>query len=121
MPRLVFVSIIVSLTLALDQLSKQWAMKTLMGTPMRTYLWDVFRFQYAENNGAFLSLGSSLPESTRFWIFTVLVSGFLIGLAWVLISKDNLNQWDVAAYALVLGGGIGNLIDRWARGGNAEG
>ena len=118
MPRLVFVSIIVSLTLALDQLSKQWAMKTLMGTPMRTYLWDVFRFQYAENNGAFLSLGSSLPESTRFWIFTVLVSGFLIGLAWVLISKDNLNRWDVAAYALVLGGGIGNLIDRWARGGN---
>lgn len=101
----------------IDQYTKFVAIENLKDVPTQTFLWDTFRLTYAENNGAFLSLGSGLSEDVRFWTFTVLVTAFLGGLAVYLFRKKDLTQLEAIAYALVLGGGIGNLIDRWARNG----
>lgn len=118
MHRLALISGLVSITILIDQLTKQWAMRTLLGSPSRIYFGDLFRFQYAENNGAFLSLGSGMSDGMRFWVFTVLVTLFLLGLGYYLVTRKDINIWEVVAYALVLGGGIGNLIDRWMRDGH---
>lgn len=95
-----------------DQVTKVTAQKYLEGRPTLSYLGDTFRLTYIENHGAFLGLGSSLPAYARTAIFTVLVGGLLLGLLiWVLRKKD-LSKTALVASSLLIGGGVGNLIDR---------
>lgn len=78
-----------------------------------SYLDGVFRIQYAENPGAFLSLFGGLPPAVRFWVLTVVNGVILAVVAGMLLSgrwPPDLWQW--TALALILAGGIGNLIDR---------
>lgn len=97
----------------LDQLSKQVARQMLLGLPASQYAGGILRIEYAENPGAFLSLGANLPHNLRFAIFTVFVIALLIGLfvfAWRM--SDDTPMLVVVAIALVIGGGVSNLIDR---------
>jgi signal peptidase II len=96
-----------------DQATKAIARQELATAPMQEYWNGFFRLVYAENSGAFLSLGAGLHPEARFWIFTVFVALLLSGLTWYAlryIQKTPLPF--VVAIALVAGGGLGNLIDR---------
>ncbi len=81
-------------------------------SPPRTYLAETFRLQYAENTGAFLSLGASLPKVVRTWLFTFLSGGLLIGLLLYMLMSRDLNRQHIFALSMILGGGFSNLIDR---------
>ena len=71
------------------------------------------RFEYAENPGGFLSFGAGWSPETRFWIFTVIVSVMLLGiLIFALRISNQTPLLTVIAVALVMGGGLSNLIDR---------
>jgi signal peptidase II len=96
-----------------DQATKSLAEQHLAGRPPVLLLGGSLRLLYAENTGAFLSLGSGLPEAARMWIFVV-ITGAVLGLLlfYGLTHKDTMRPWEVIALALVVGGGIGNLIDR---------
>lgn len=95
-----------------DQVSKVIARDALEGEPTQSFLGDSFRLTFIENHGAFLGLGGSLPPIARTLIFTVFVSIMLVGfLVWVWRTPD-LSKLTLVACALVVGGGIGNLIDR---------
>ena len=59
------------LATALDRLTKIWAVNTLKEQPMQSYFNDVFRLVYAENTGAFLSLGSDMNDTLRYWVLAV--------------------------------------------------
>lgn len=97
-----------------DQATKIAARQHLQGEQMQSFLGDTFRLTYAENSGAFLSLGASLPDTWRTIIFVVFVAIFLIGfLIWMFRSK-HVSMWTIVASTLIVGGGIGNLIDRVA-------
>lgn len=98
--------------LAADQLTKIWAIENLRATPPRSFLGDLFRLQYAENPGAFLSLGSALSHDSRFWILTVAVGLFLLGSMGYLLISRTLHRFSVIGLALVVSGGLSNLIDR---------
>jgi signal peptidase II len=76
------------------------------------------RIQYAENDGAFLSLGSSLPQKWKMLIFIGGVSLFLISAFIYLIFASGINASAVAAISLVIGGGLSNLLDRIAYNGH---
>jgi len=67
---------------------------------------------YAENPGAAFSLGAQLPEQARFLLFTVGVAVILIGVGAFSLLRCGRSTTRLAATALVLGGGIGNLMDR---------
>lgn len=96
-----------------DQATKLMARQTLATAPMQEYAGGLFRFVYAENPGAFLSLGASLSETARFWIFIVLAALLLIVVAIIALQfSQQTPPIVVVALALVLGGGLGNLIDR---------
>ena len=71
---------------------------------------------YAENTGAWGSMGSNLSNTWRFWILTVLPFLFLGGLTWYTVTSRDLKGYMVASYGMVIAGGIGNLIDRAVHG-----
>lgn len=122
MSRRVRMSIIAALLVSLvgcDQASKFYATRHLQHTGDRplTYCGDVFQIHYAQNRGAFLSLFANLPEPVRFLLLTVMNGLILGGLGVFLIVRRDLDRWTFWALALVLAGGIGNLIDRAFLGG----
>jgi len=106
---ILFVSI---LCVGCDQMTK-FATKNLMEPgSITSLLGDTIRLQLANNKGAFLSLGSSLSDEWRFWIFTVFVSiTLLILLIYYLFSKS-LSLLSSIALSLIISGGFSNLIDR---------
>ena len=95
-----------------DQVTKSMARQSLSGIGRISFFNDTFRLQYAENPGAFLSLGARIPENLRFWVFTLLVAAFLVGFSIYLIRSKRIDILQTVALALIVGGGFGNLIDR---------
>jgi signal peptidase II len=95
-----------------DQATKYIAKSYLMEHPMISVLGDTMRVQYAENDGAFLSLGASLPQKTRMFIFTVGVSLLLISVLIYLLFASGIDAVAVISLSMVTGGGLSNLLDR---------
>jgi signal peptidase II len=98
-----------------DRVTKHLAIIHLAGAPPQTYLQNTIRLQYAENSGAFLSLGAELPDTVRTAILTVGVAILLLLVA-VLAIRRRWTGLPLAGVALMWGGGASNLIDRAARG-----
>jgi signal peptidase II len=91
---------------------KSAAQAFLSETEVWSYFGDTFRLQLAHNSGVFLSLGSALPEVWRSGLFTFGVSFFLLALLSFILFSRSLSCLELIALALLLAGGIGNLIDR---------
>ena len=113
--RLYLVSFLLLSTVGCDQATKALARENL-GFVALSYLGDLFRLQHSENPGAFLSLGAGFQGDTRFWIFTVGVGIFTVGALFFLFKKNTMSLWSTIAFTLIVGGGIGNLIDRAVKG-----
>lgn len=95
-----------------DQITKSIATETLATAPTRSYLGDFFRLTYAENTGAFLSLGSNLSKTARTILFTLMSGALLVGLTvFIMISKE-MTRGLTVSLSLILGGGASNLADR---------
>ena len=112
--RLTLLAIVV-LTIGCDQVSKRVASTHLVDTPRRSFRYDAVRLEYAENRGAFLSLGADLPPWARTALFIV---GTSLVLAACLVSLFT-HSWPrpaVLGICLYLGGGASNLADRMADG-----
>ncbi len=101
-------------TVGCDQGTKQTAKRFLEPGRTISCMGDVFRLSYAENPGAFLGLGAGLPEAVRRAAFLVLEPLLLFGLSLYVLFNGKLNKHAITGSALIIGGGIGNLIDRLA-------
>jgi signal peptidase II len=108
---------ILSACTVVDQATKWLAKKYLAPDGFFSFAGDTFRLQYAENTGAFLSLGSSLPEPWRHLVFTVFVGIFLLALLTFLFFSRTVPRELSICLALVCAGGLSNLFDRIAYGG----
>jgi signal peptidase II len=95
----------------LDQLTKYWVVQTFKLGETLPLLPGVFHFTYVTNTGAAFSLLSGKVEWLR-WL-SLGVSLVLIGLA---LLGPLLNLWDQLGYGLILGGAMGNGIDRFVLG-----
>ena len=95
-----------------DQVTKAIAVERMAGEPALSLFYDSVRVLHTENEGAFLSLGASLPSSVRFWILTVANGALCVGLLIVLITRWRMSSLQFVGLALIAGGGFGNLIDR---------
>jgi signal peptidase II len=80
--------------------------------PTASFLHDTVRLTYAENPGAFLSLGASLSKPARTAIFQGGVGLVVLGLIAAALFKRGLSRPQVVALTLLGASGLGNLIDR---------
>ena len=96
---------------ACDQQTKTLAAGHLRDSEAISLFGGAIRLDYAENPGAFLSLGESLPVNLRTAVFTV---GASLGIAALLLYAflRSHSRWEALALALMCGGGLGNVIDR---------
>lgn len=100
----------------LDQLSKFLIVKNIpIHTIGKSFFNGILRIIHTRNLAIAFSIGNNLPGGVRYVLFTILPIAILIGLfLYFLKSNDftNIQRWAVAG---ILGGGIGNLIDRVLR------
>ncbi len=95
-----------------DQLTKWLAVIYLQGEPSFPLLKNVLHFTYVENDGA----AFGMLDDQR-WIFMVVSTVAIIGLSVYLFGFcKNQSKWVRASLAMIIGGGIGNMIDRIALG-----
>jgi len=95
-----------------DQTTKSLARDHLQGHAAVSFLGDTLRLQFAENPGAFLSVGASLPHRWGTAVFTIGGVAFVLAtLLYALLAAQS-GRLRVVALGLICGGGIGNLIDR---------
>lgn len=111
--RLCVISSLLFITIGCDQTTKILARDFLPVTGPLSYLNDSVRLEIAHNPGAFLSLGAELSGPARFWIFNVAVGLLLLGVGWALWRQVSNRLRPTVGLTLILGGGIGNLMDRF--------
>jgi signal peptidase II len=115
--RCVALAIIVTCLVGCDQATKVYAVRNLKGQPPQSYLGDVLRIHYVENPGAFLGLMGGLHADVRFWALTVANAVILSWVAIYILLGKRVDRWVFFALALIVAGGVGNLIDRARLGG----
>ena len=99
----------------LDQLSKWWVTGPL-GVDYEgavRYILPIFQFSYTQNNGISLGLLNATTPIGR-WMLVALTTAIAIGVA-IWISREK-NRLDQIALGMVLGGALGNILDRTLHG-----
>jgi signal peptidase II len=77
------------------------------------YLLPIFQFTYTQNNGISLGLLNATNPVGR-WMLVAVTSAIAVGVA-VWIGREKLKV-DQAALGMVLGGALGNILDRTLHG-----
>lgn len=111
--RLAALALVMLSCIGCDQAAKAIARESLSQIGSINLLGGAVRFQYAENRGAFLSLGSTLPEGLRALLFVGGTSLIVAGLL-VFMARGRHSPAGSLGLALLAGGAVGNLIDRVA-------
>jgi signal peptidase II len=107
--------IVALVVFGLDQLMK-WMVTGPLGVNYVGavhYLLPFFQFTYTENNGISLGLLNATTEIGR-WMLVGLTSTIAIGVAYWLGREKN--RIDQIALGMVLGGALGNILDRTRHG-----
>ena len=102
--------LVAAVVFALDQLAK-WAMlgPLQLRAVGEVYLMPIFQFTYTENIGISLGLLNATNPVGR-WMLVALTGAIAVGVAYW-IGKEK-NRYDQIALGLVLGGALGNILDR---------
>lgn len=107
---------VVSAVVALDQVTKVLAARVMHGKPSITLIEGHFKLTYVRNHGAAWSIFSEAPAAIRVPLF---IAVSLPAMACVLYVYRRLEPGERllrAGLALILGGAIGNFIDRLRHG-----
>ncbi|RZL49974.1 MAG: signal peptidase II [Pedobacter sp.] len=110
--RLILLLIMVALNIGCDQVSKIIVRDKLDYDETVSIIKNHFILTKVENTGAFLSAGNDLPVAIRFILLSILpivVLGY--GLFYLIIKRD-LPKIMQIGLCFLIGGGIGNVIDR---------
>lgn len=91
--------------IALDQLTKWWAEQALAGRPPVQLLGEWLQLTFTRNPGGAFSIGTQYT-----WLFTTVA--ICVGVAIVFYARGVRSGWWLTALGVLLGGAMGNLVDR---------
>ena len=112
MNRLFLFFVTILACMGFDQATKVMATTFLKNESASVFWGNFFRLEYAENRGAFLSLGANLSDEHRWLLLTVLASVVLVALGVFVCLHKAMRVWEVVGYSLILAGGVSNMLDR---------
>src|SRR5262245_21458232 len=98
-------------TIGCDRFTKHVAAIRFSDGSSRSFLADTFRLEYAENTGAFLSLGAHWPRPVRTAVFGA-GNAFLLLALCVVAMRRGWRTRTLLGVALFVAGGVSNLLDR---------
>ena len=108
---MIFSVIIILAVVVLDQATKYLSVTLLSDIETYPLIKDILHFTYVENRGAAFGM-----LSEHRWVFMVIsVIGIAALVAWMAITKPK-GLWLRTGLSFIIGGGIGNMIDRIFRG-----
>ena len=109
--RYLWITLAAAAMVGLDQLTKYWTVRSIpLGGELP--VWDgVFHLTYVQNTG----MAFSMLEGAR-WLFLILTVAVLAALVVAVARRWLTHPVALAAVACVIGGGVGNLIDRAVHG-----
>ncbi len=105
-PRLL-APVIVAAVVVLDQVTKAWAVAALADGPVRI-VGSTVELSLSRNSGSAFSLFQGVTP------LLAVVAG-VVAVVLVRVVRRTTDRWTVVALALVLGGALGNLVDRALR------
>ena len=94
-------------SVVLDQVSKILVENFLQPVGSITLIDGVFRFTYVRNKGAAFGM-----LSDNRWVFMIISTVAIIAMLIYLWKFRPKSLWACAAISMIIGGGIGNMIDR---------
>jgi len=98
-----------------DRVTKDLAKEHLLNKPAVSYFHNTFRLEYAENTGAAMNFGDNLPKAASFWLLSMLPLAFLLILSvYIIRHSKEMSLLKIFSFALIISGGLGNIIDRIA-------
>jgi len=97
--------------LVLDQLTKRWAVENLAHHTPVEVLGPLLRFTYTRNSGVAFGLGAGLPFP--YYLFSIVA---VVAILYLFLRRTEHTFPRQLSLALILGGAIGNLVDRLASG-----
>lgn len=104
--------ILIILGIGLDQLTKYLVVHNIKNSGSLTIIKNVLRITYVENRGAAFGI---LQE--QMWFFILITVVTLSVLFYMLIRNyKHMSLWVIISLSMVIGGTIGNFIDRWRLG-----
>ena len=92
---------------ALDQWTKAWATANLQNRPPVEILGTLVQLTYTRNSGVAFGLGAG--TNFPFYLFSIAAA---LGILWVFFRGRVRRRVHQFALAMVLGGALGNLVDR---------
>lgn len=108
--RFFWLSLVLSASIGCDQTTKRIAEQTLVNT--HSFLFDTVRLQFIKNSGAFLGFGADFSPVLKAWLFLAFPIVFLVAACIFMVFSTKLRHYHRILIALMISGGIGNLIDR---------
>lgn len=102
-----FLSVVGALLLVVaDQLIKQWANVVLQPVGAVTLLPGIVELRYYLNDGMAFSMLAGKQT------LLIVVTSIMLVCVLALLLLRKMNPWERVSWMMILGGGIGNLIDR---------
>ena len=103
---------IIAASIALDIWTKALAVANLMDIDFQEFIPGLLRLNYVENTGAAFGM-----MKDKRWLFIIVSTvAIIVMLALLIIKHKEFGILSGAALAMIIGGGIGNQIDRIAKG-----
>ncbi len=94
--------------LALDVATKVLAVKLLTPGQPVPIIGDTVTWTLVRNSGAAFSMATGYT-----WVLTVIATGVVIGIIWM--GRRLVSPWWAVGLGMILGGAMGNLVDRFFR------
>ncbi len=101
----------IAILLLLDQITKWIVLKTLVSVDTVALIDGIFHLTYCENRGAAFGI-----MQNQVWFFVIVTIVVLAAVIWYMIKHKPENKWLNLSLTLLIGGALGNFIDRIFRG-----
>ncbi len=107
-------SVLITTIIISDQMLKGWIQSNFQVGQSMEIIKDFFYFTYVQNTGAAFGFGQGSGELVRVLLFLALPVVAVLWVIYLLFKSFEGPFFITIAYALIIAGAVGNLIDRFS-------